>query len=74
MAKKEPTFEEALDQLEGLIAQIESGDVGLEEAIDRYEDGAKLVKRCRAILDRAEARIQELTTNADGDLEAGDAP
>ena len=68
----EPSFEEALETLENLIAQIESGDVGLEEAIGRYEEGAKLVARCRGILDRAETRIRELTTGADGGLEAGE--
>ena len=62
MAKgKEPSFEEALTTLEGLIERIESPEVGLEEAIQQYEEGAALVKRCRAILDRAEVRIAELT-------------
>ena len=62
MAKgREPSFEEALTTLEGLIERIESPEVGLEDAIRQYEEGAALVKRCRAILDRAEVRIAELT-------------
>lgn len=59
----EPSFEEALATLEGLIERIESSDVGLEEAIERYEEGAELVKRCRAILDRAQVRVAELTAS-----------
>ncbi len=67
--KKKPTlpdapelsFEDALEQLEALIDRVESGEVGLEESIAQYERGAALVKRCRAVLDKAEKRITELT-------------
>lgn len=54
-------FEDAMDRLETLIEQIESGEVGLEDAIAKYEQGTALVKRCRTVLDRAEQRITELT-------------
>ena len=63
---KEPSFEQAIDKLEDLIEQIESGEVGLEEAIAQYEQGQALIKRCRGILDKAERRIAELTQDADG--------
>ncbi len=59
-------FEEAIEQLEDLIDQIESGEIGLEEALKRYEQGSALIKRCRAILDGAQERIAELTEAADG--------
>ena len=62
----EPSFEQAIDKLEDLIEQIESGEVGLEEAIAQYEQGQALIKRCRGILDKAERRIAELTEDADG--------
>lgn len=62
----EMSFEEALAQLEKIIDRIESGKVGLEESIGEYERGAALLKRCRAILDRAEQRVTELT-GAPGD-------
>ena len=55
-----PTYEAALEQLEDLIERIESGDAGLEESIRHYEQGAKLIRRCREILDAAESRITEL--------------
>ncbi|MGB1124172.1 MAG: exodeoxyribonuclease VII small subunit [Phycisphaeraceae bacterium] len=64
---KEPSFEQAIDKLEDLIEQIESGEVGLEEAIAQYEQGQALIKRCRGILDKAERRIAELTQDADGE-------
>lgn len=63
---KEPSFEKAIDKLEDLIEQIESGEVGLEDAIAQYEQGQSLIKRCRGILDKAERRIAELTQDADG--------
>lgn len=55
------SYEQAIDRLETMIDDIESGEVGLEDAISRYEQGQALVKRCRAILDKAEQRIAELS-------------
>lgn len=64
----ELSFEESLDRLEGLIDRVESGEVGLEEALEHHAQGTKLVQRCRAILETAERRIAELSVNGDGDL------
>ncbi len=75
MSKKAPSFEQAIDQLESLIEQIESGEIGLEDALKRYEDGTKLIQRCRSILDSAEKKIAELTAEdeyADADDSADD--
>ncbi|MEO0965063.1 MAG: exodeoxyribonuclease VII small subunit [Planctomycetota bacterium] len=55
------SFEEAIARVEAIVERIESGEAGLEESIAAYEQGAALVKRCRAVLDRAERRIEELT-------------
>lgn len=57
----EMSFEDALSNLERIIDRIESGKVGLEDSIAEYERGVDLLKRCRAILDRAEQRVAELT-------------
>lgn len=54
------TFEQAVERLESLIERIESGEAGLEASIAAYEEGAGLIRRCRAILDRAEQRISEI--------------
>ena len=64
---KQPGFEQAIDKLEDLIEQIESGEVGLEAAIAQYEQGQALIKRCRGILDKAERRIAELTQDENGE-------
>jgi len=69
MTKKKLTFEEALKQLETIAEQIERGQIGLEESIDKYEEGMALVKQCRDILSSAEHRIQKLQQRADGTLE-----
>ena len=69
MAKENPkpqTFEESVAQLEQIVAAIESGQIGLEESLAKYEQGMDLVKKCRSILDRAEKRIEQLTQSADG--------
>lgn len=65
-------FEEAIEQLESLIDQIESGEIGLEESLKRYEQGSALIKRCRGILDGAQERIAELTAGPDGGLTSDD--
>ena len=70
MAKKKPTFEEALRQLEAIAEQIEAGRIGLEESITKYEEGMGLVRRCREILAKAEHKIQKLQQRDDGTLEA----
>ena len=66
MAKEKMTFEQALENLEKIVAQIESGRIGLEESITRYEEGIKLIQQCRLILDAAEKRIQ-LLAKGEGD-------
>lgn len=65
-------FEEAIEELESIIEQVESGQVGLEESLARYERGMKLVSQCRAILETAEKRIAELSMDNRGRLKAGD--
>ena len=63
---KPPSFEDSVAQLEQIVAAIESGQIGLEDSLAKYEQGMELVKRCRAILDRAEKRIEVLTETKDG--------
>ncbi len=62
-AEQEIPYEQLIEQLEGIVDQIEGGELGLEDSIKGYEQGIELVKRARTILDRAEQRITEL--NAD---------
>ncbi len=72
MGKKRLSFEQALKKLETIAERIERGEIGLEESIDRYDEGMTLVKECRAILAKAEYKIRQIHERADGTLEAED--
>src|SRR3954462_12738171 len=65
-AAPEPSFEGAMDRLEEIVEQMESGKMMLEELIGRYEEGMKLVKVCQERLASAEQRIQIITRNHGG--------
>ena len=58
--KTEPgqNFESAMDRLEAIVEQMESGKMMLEELIVHYEEGMKLVKVCQERLANAEQRIE----------------
>lgn len=62
------TFETALKQLEEIVAQLESGNLPLEEALKKFEEGTKLSKFCSQKLEETEKRITMLTRNADGEV------
>lgn len=66
MAKKKLTFEEALERLESIVANIEEGKVSLEDSIQKYAEGIGLIKQCRQILDGAEKKIQVLAAETGG--------
>lgn len=53
-------FEDALRDLEEAVRTLESGDLPLEDAFKRFEDGVRLSKLCRERLDGLEARVAEL--------------
>ena len=59
-------FEGAMDRLEEIVDQMESGKMMLEELIGRYEEGMKLVKVCQERLASAEQRIEIITRNHAG--------
>lgn len=54
------TFEQSLARLEEVVARLEGGDLPLDEALERYEEGVRLVSRCRADLERAELKVKRL--------------
>lgn len=60
------TFEAALAELEGIVDQLEKGQVGLEESIKLYERGEALKRHCDGLLKTAEARIEKITLDASG--------
>ncbi len=62
----ELNFEAAMDRLEAIVEQMESGKMMLEELIVRYEEGMKLVKICQERLANAEQRIEIITRDHAG--------
>ena len=54
------TFEENLKELESIVAELEKGELGLEDAISKFEKGIAVSKECNAKLDEAEKRINIL--------------
>jgi len=66
---KEPTFEQRLARLEKIVEILESGDVGLDESLKLYAEGAELIKACRKTLGEAEKKIAKLTETAGGELQ-----
>lgn len=69
MAEKkveELTYEQAFEELEGIIMALEAGEHKLEEALTLFERGQALAVRCGLLLDEAELKVQQL--NADGEL------
>jgi len=60
------SFEQALAGLEGIVQQLERGDVPLDQSIGLYERGEALRLACQQRLDAAQARIERIVTAADG--------
>jgi len=58
--KKSIDFEEALDQLEELVEDMENGDLTLEESLKAFEQGIKLTRECQTALSQAEQKVQLL--------------
>jgi exodeoxyribonuclease VII small subunit len=55
------SFEDGLQELEQILSEIESGQVGLEDSLIKYERGNFLIQHCRAVLNRAEKQIEQLS-------------
>ncbi|HUB24980.1 MAG TPA: exodeoxyribonuclease VII small subunit [Tepidisphaeraceae bacterium] len=63
-------FEDALGELERILAEIEAGEIGLEESLAKYERGNFLIQHCRGVLGAAEKQIEMLSKAPDGKLAA----
>jgi exodeoxyribonuclease VII small subunit len=66
MAKK--TFELAIEQLDTIVKELETGDIPLEKAIKKFEEGIKLSQICAKRLDETEEKMSLLIKAADGQL------
>ena len=55
------TFEQAIQQLKGIVDRIEQGQIPLQDSLEQYEKGMALIKHCRDILQKAEKRIERIS-------------
>ncbi len=62
---KDIKFEEAVEKLNAIVSEIERGRTTLESSIERYEEGMKLIRHCRSILQKAEKKIETITGPGD---------
>jgi len=66
-AKKNINLEKSLTDLEDLVEELESGDLPLEKAMKKFEDGIKLTRACQTALKEAEQKVEILLKSAGGD-------
>ena len=66
----ERTYEDLRRELEEIVGKLERGDVLVDEAIELWQRGEALHRRCAALLEAAEGRIEELSAAGPNDSEA----
>jgi len=64
----EPGFEENLDKLESIVAQLEEGNLSLDKAMALYQEGIEAYKACHEALQKAEAKVTRLVETLEGEL------
>ena len=64
---KPKDFEDALGKLEGIVKELEDGELSLEKSLARYEQGVRLARFCNSKLEEAEKRVQMLQTSDEGE-------
>jgi len=65
-------FEDALNKLEKIVSNMESGELTLEDSLKKYEEGMKLSRFCTKKLKEAEKKIEVLIKDKDGDFKTED--
>ena len=60
-------FEESMKKLEGIVTELENGNLNLDESVKKFEEGMKIEKQCNTILEEAEKKITILLEK-DGEL------
>lgn len=74
MEKEALSFEKAIEELEGIVARLEKGELALDESIDFFQRGVELSKYCSKRLDEAERRITLLVEGENGELGEKEMP
>jgi exodeoxyribonuclease VII small subunit len=67
MGTKTINLEKSINDLESLVEELESGDLPLEKAMKKFEDGIKLTRQCQAALKEAEQKVEILVQSAGGE-------
>lgn len=62
------SFEQSMKQLEQIVEQLETGELPLEKALKKFEDGMKLSRSCSAMLDETERKINLLIEDRNGTI------
>ena len=62
-------FEEAIKKLESIASELEKNDLNLDKAVEKFEEGMKLSKKCSEILENAEKRITILINDGEDNFD-----
>lgn len=63
--EKFPDFEKALEELESLVEQLESGELTLDQSLGQFKRGVELTRHCQGVLDEAQQVVQKLMNTDD---------
>ena len=69
-----PKFEDSLKRLENIVAELEEGDLPLEDSLKLFEEGMRLSAICKEELDAAEGKVQILLKQRDGSMKTEPFP
>jgi exodeoxyribonuclease VII small subunit len=61
-------FEQALKELETIVRNLENGTIPLDDSLENFENGIKLIRRCNLLLDNAEKKVKKLTRAETGEV------
>ena len=61
-------FEQALKELETIVRALENGAIALDDSLENFENGIKLIRRCNLLLDNAERKVKKLTRAETGEI------
>lgn len=68
MAKK-VTFEEKMDKLDGIVHQLETGELELSDALKLFSEGVRLSQQCQKELEEVQQQVSVLVQQADGTMQ-----
>lgn len=68
MPKKNDSYENMMAQLEGIVSNMENGELSLDDSIKKYEEGIKICNKLYKILNEAEGKIKVLNNNLETDF------